>query len=290
MLKSKKKIVFSGGSGRFGQVLQKSKFKYKVYFPSKSQLNITNIKSIIKVDFIQIFPDLYDSTGGLNYGRTFSLSGASAATHSHYGYSSIKGGPSKSKGFFRTQVANLPTFGSAELKRMDGYVYIEDVVLDNNSSLTPSIGSFLIKPDSVPDSLATGKLRLQETTRGMGHISAFSSSVDSYISDQETFTGIDSTYSYDSHVEVQAVGRRVFKMSGALYLEVADAYPHARRIDQNGQKVEDYGHDFKKFSELYKKEGYEKAMKKKLQKEYDADYKIYQAKRDAYNAKKKEEQ
>ena len=48
--------------------------------------------------------------------------------------------------------------------------------------------------------------------------------------------------------------------------------------------------DFKKFSELYKKEGYEKAMKKKLQKEYDADYKIYQAKRDAYNAKKKEEQ
>ncbi len=48
MLKSKKKIVFSGGSGRFGQVLQKSKFKYKVYFPSKSQLNITNIKSIEK--------------------------------------------------------------------------------------------------------------------------------------------------------------------------------------------------------------------------------------------------
>ena len=48
MLKSKKKIVFTGGSGRFGQVLQKSKFKYKVYFPSKSQLNITNVKSIEK--------------------------------------------------------------------------------------------------------------------------------------------------------------------------------------------------------------------------------------------------
>merc|ERR1711998_512526 len=42
--------------------------------------------------------------------------------------------------------------------------------------------------------------------------------------------------------------------------------------------------DFKKFGELYKKEGYEKEMKKKLQKEYDADFKIYQAKRDAYNA------
>ena len=35
--------------------------------------------------------------------------------------------------------------------------------------------------------------------------------------------------------------------------------------------------DFKKFGELYKKEGYEKAMKK--YKKYDADYKIYQAKR-----------
>ena len=46
MLKSNKKIVFTGGSGRFGQILQKSNFKYKVFFPSKSQLDITNFKSI----------------------------------------------------------------------------------------------------------------------------------------------------------------------------------------------------------------------------------------------------
>ena len=46
MSKSNKKIVFTGGSGRFGQVLQKSNFKYKVFFPSKSQLDITNFKSI----------------------------------------------------------------------------------------------------------------------------------------------------------------------------------------------------------------------------------------------------
>ena len=48
MSKSTKKIVFTGGSGRFGQVLQKSNFKYKVFFPSKSQLDITNFKSIDK--------------------------------------------------------------------------------------------------------------------------------------------------------------------------------------------------------------------------------------------------
>ena len=48
MSKSTKKIVFTGGSGRFGQVLQKSNFKYKVFFPSKSQLDITNFKSIEK--------------------------------------------------------------------------------------------------------------------------------------------------------------------------------------------------------------------------------------------------
>jgi len=48
MLKSNKKIVFTGGSGRFGQILQKSNFKYKVFFPSKSQLDITNFKSIEK--------------------------------------------------------------------------------------------------------------------------------------------------------------------------------------------------------------------------------------------------
>ena len=48
MLKSKGKIIFTGGSGRFGQVLQKSNFHLKALFPSKKELNITNIKSIEK--------------------------------------------------------------------------------------------------------------------------------------------------------------------------------------------------------------------------------------------------
>ena len=49
MSKFKKRIVFSGGSGRFGKVLQKSSFlNYKVFFPTRLELDITNSKSIEK--------------------------------------------------------------------------------------------------------------------------------------------------------------------------------------------------------------------------------------------------
>ena len=41
-----KKIIVTGGSGRFGQTLQKYKSKFKIYFPTKSTLNIKNFKSI----------------------------------------------------------------------------------------------------------------------------------------------------------------------------------------------------------------------------------------------------
>ena len=40
-----KKIIITGGSGRFGQTLKKYKSKYKLFFPSKRQLNILNFKS-----------------------------------------------------------------------------------------------------------------------------------------------------------------------------------------------------------------------------------------------------
>ena len=48
MLKSKKKIIFTGGNGRFGQVLQKTNFGHNVFFPSKSILDTENINSIEK--------------------------------------------------------------------------------------------------------------------------------------------------------------------------------------------------------------------------------------------------
>ena len=43
-----KKIVFTGGTGRFGQVFKKIPTKEKIYFPSKQQLNIENFESIKK--------------------------------------------------------------------------------------------------------------------------------------------------------------------------------------------------------------------------------------------------
>ena len=43
-----KKIVFTGGSGRFAKEFKKIKNKFKVYFPDKKKLNIENFNSIKK--------------------------------------------------------------------------------------------------------------------------------------------------------------------------------------------------------------------------------------------------
>ena len=41
-----KKILVTGGSGRFASALKKIKSKYKLIYPSSSELNIANIKSV----------------------------------------------------------------------------------------------------------------------------------------------------------------------------------------------------------------------------------------------------
>tara|TARA_B100001029_G_C14991927_1_gene412556 strand:+ start:247 stop:948 length:702 start_codon:yes stop_codon:yes gene_type:complete len=41
-----KKIVITGGTGRFGQILKKIKSKYNLFFPNKKQLDVTNFKKI----------------------------------------------------------------------------------------------------------------------------------------------------------------------------------------------------------------------------------------------------
>jgi dTDP-4-dehydrorhamnose reductase len=48
MLNYKKKIVFTGGSGRFARAFKniQNNVKYKFYFPKKNKLNILNYKSI----------------------------------------------------------------------------------------------------------------------------------------------------------------------------------------------------------------------------------------------------
>jgi len=45
-MKKKGKIVVTGGTGRFGSVLKKSKFNYQLLFPKKNKLNITKFESI----------------------------------------------------------------------------------------------------------------------------------------------------------------------------------------------------------------------------------------------------
>jgi len=42
------RIVFTGGSGRFGQVFRQFKSKYIIYFPTEKELNILNVASIEK--------------------------------------------------------------------------------------------------------------------------------------------------------------------------------------------------------------------------------------------------
>ena len=46
MLLDKKKIVVTGGTGRFCISLKKIKCKYKLFFPKKKDLNILKIKTI----------------------------------------------------------------------------------------------------------------------------------------------------------------------------------------------------------------------------------------------------
>ena len=43
-----KKIVITGGDGRFAQILKKDNKKLNILYPSKKELNILNINSINK--------------------------------------------------------------------------------------------------------------------------------------------------------------------------------------------------------------------------------------------------
>ena len=45
---NKNKIVVTGGSGRFAQSLKKIKSKYNFVYPSKKELDITSLHSILK--------------------------------------------------------------------------------------------------------------------------------------------------------------------------------------------------------------------------------------------------
>ena len=60
-----KKIIVTGGSGRFAQELKKVKSRYKFFFRNKKQLNILSIKSI-KNNFNKFKPDCILHLAGLS--------------------------------------------------------------------------------------------------------------------------------------------------------------------------------------------------------------------------------
>ncbi len=51
-----KRIIFTGGGGRFAKVFKKIKNRYRIFYPKKNELNIENLNSIKKY-FVKIKPD-----------------------------------------------------------------------------------------------------------------------------------------------------------------------------------------------------------------------------------------
>tara|TARA_B110001452_G_C15158731_1_gene403092 strand:- start:99 stop:812 length:714 start_codon:yes stop_codon:yes gene_type:complete len=60
-----KKIIVTGGNGRFGKVLKNYKTKHKIFFPNKNELDITNFKNIKKY-LIRKKPDILIHLAGLS--------------------------------------------------------------------------------------------------------------------------------------------------------------------------------------------------------------------------------
>ena len=60
-----KKIVVTGGSGRFSKVLKKVKSTHKIFYPTKQELNILNFKKIREY-LKKVKPDILIHTAGLS--------------------------------------------------------------------------------------------------------------------------------------------------------------------------------------------------------------------------------
>ena len=60
-----KKIIITGGSGRFGKILKNYKTKHKLFFPTKNQFNILSIGNMINYTK-KIKPDIIIHLAGLS--------------------------------------------------------------------------------------------------------------------------------------------------------------------------------------------------------------------------------
>ena len=172
--------------------------------------------------------DLYDSVGSTMVNRVFKVDGSSG-TQTKYGFSSIRGGQQHKKALFKTKVADRPVFGSGDVKRMDAYMYIEDVVLEEYSITTPNLVLYKCKPDVV-DYTGAGHLKLApNSTKQPGHLTAMTANQGGYVSDEEKFTGLDSKFEYAGNTEYLPIARSLVQVTKP-FLEVRDAYDNAVRL------------------------------------------------------------
>ena len=61
----KKKIVITGGTGRFGEILKKYKNENLLFFPNKKELDILDYKKIVSY-FAKTKPDILIHLAGLS--------------------------------------------------------------------------------------------------------------------------------------------------------------------------------------------------------------------------------
>tara|TARA_Y100000592_G_C5480381_1_gene325061 strand:+ start:1413 stop:6935 length:5523 start_codon:yes stop_codon:yes gene_type:complete len=185
-------------------------------------------------------PDLYDSMGGLNYGRSFSVGGNDRATIDSLGFSSVKGGTNISKLMFKTKVAPLPPFGSGQPVAGETHFYVNDIFMEEGSTTTPSLVMYKMKQGSAgfgsTGALAFPKGESNPTNRQhKGHVTAISANMTDYISDEEKFTGEASKYGYMSDTIYTPLARSIVAKN-APYIEVEDAYEYGAQFTFYGKR------------------------------------------------------
>ena len=191
------------------------------------------------------YKDLYDSVGSTMVNRVFKDDGSSG-TQDKYGFSSIRGGSQHKKALFKTKVADRPVFGSGELKRMDAFMFIEDVVLEEYSTTTPNLVMYKCKPDVI-DYTGAGHVKLApNATKQPGHLTAMTGQQGGYISDEDKFTGAPSKFAYAGNTEYMPLGRSIVQISKP-FLEVGDAHDNAVRLNRGGE-IAGSGFSYNKFS------------------------------------------
>ena len=185
-------------------------------------------------------PDLYDSMGGLNYGRTFSVGGNDKAAIDSLGFSSVKGGSNISKIMFKSKIAELPPFGAGERVGAEAHFYVNDVFLEQGSTNTPSLVLYKMKQGAV-DFNSSGALAFPDgennptNRQHKGHVTALSANMTDFISDEEKFTGASSTFGYMSDTVYTPLARSIVAKHKP-YIEVDDAYEYGAQFTFYGKR------------------------------------------------------